>query len=50
MKAEKQLMPYESADIELVLFEFSDVIATSSGAESDDGLYDDDTSDRWSDP
>ena len=48
MNAEKLKMPYESADIKLVLFGFSDIITTSSG--EDDGLYDDDASDRWSDP
>ena len=39
MNAEKLKMPYESADIKLVLFGFSDIITTSSG--EDDGLYDD---------
>lgn len=48
MNAEKLKMPYEFADIKLVLFGYSDIITTSSG--DDDGLYDDDTSDRWSDP
>jgi len=48
MNAEKLKMPYVSAKIKLVSFGYSDIITSSSGF--DDGLYDDDTSDRWSDP
>lgn len=48
MNAEKLKTPYVLAEIKLVSFGYSDVITTSSGY--DDGLYDDDTSDRWSDP